>query len=266
MAARSRSIMNFAYVAARRFERKVAVVTGAGRDIGAATGARLAAEGAAVVLHHNASGDGARALAKDIVTAGGRAVTVEADLSTAEGARAVADAARTLGPEIHAIVHNTGGLVARRALGELDAAFVREVMDLNFMSLVYVAQACAPLLAHGGAIVTLSSQAARDGGGPGAGAYAASKGAVHTFSRSLAKELGPRGVRVNTVAPGMIATGFHDKFTSDEVRAKVAASTLAKREGSADDVAGTIAFLLSDDAAYITGVAVDINGGLAFSA
>ena len=98
-----------------------------------------------------------------------------------------------------------------------------------------------------------------------AGAYAASKGAVHTYTRSLAKELGAQGIRVNTVAPGMIDTGFHDTFTADAVRKNVAAATQLKREGTSEEVASVVAFLCAEDSGYMTGTALDINGGLAFS-
>merc|ERR1712159_374265 len=111
----------------------------------------------------------------------------------------------------------------------------------------------------------MSSQAARDGGGPGAGAYAASKGAVHTYTRSLAKEMAAKNVRVNTLSPGMIDTTFHDTFTAPEVRQNVAAATLVGREGTAEDVAATVAFFASEDGAYTSGCALDVNGGLAFS-
>ena len=248
-----------------RFQGKVAVVTGAGRDIGAATALRLAAEGAKVVVHCHASVAGAEGIVGLIRDQGGEAVMVQADLATEEGADALSKAAASLGAEVHVLVHNSGGLVQRRSLAEMDLAFLRRVMDLNFTSLFMVAQRLAPMMPAGSAIVTLSSQAARDGGGPGAGAYAASKGAVHTYTRSLAKELGAKGVRVNTVTPGMIATGFHDQFTAPEVRTNVANATLIKREGSAEEVASVIAFLASDDAGYVTGTALDINGGLAFS-
>ena len=107
-------------------------------------------------------------------------------------------------------------------------------------------------------------QAGRDGGGPGALAYATSKGAVMTFTRGLAKEVGP-DIRVNAVCPGMISTTFHDTFTKPEVRERVAGATSLKREGSSEDVAGLVAFLASDDAAYVTGACYDINGGVLFS-
>ena len=117
---------------------------------------------------------------------------------------------------------------------------------------------------QGGSIVGLASQAGRDGGGPGAVAYAASKGAVVTMTRGLAKELGPK-VRVNAVCPGMIDTDFHNTFTEPEVRSHVANITPLKREGTSEDVADLVAFLASDQAAFITGANIDINGGLAFS-
>ncbi|MDB5252594.1 MAG: glucose 1-dehydrogenase, partial [Flaviaesturariibacter sp.] len=110
-----------------------------------------------------------------------------------------------------------------------------------------------------------SSQAARDGGGGGASLYATAKGAVMTYTRAMSKELGPRGIRVNAVSPGMIATSFHDRFTKPEVRASVAASTPLRRQGAAEDVASLALFLASDESAFLTGTNLDINGGTYFS-
>jgi 3-oxoacyl-[acyl-carrier protein] reductase len=120
------------------------------------------------------------------------------------------------------------------------------------------------MMADGGAIVNLSSLAARDGGGGGALAYSSAKGAVLTFTRGLAKELAPRHIRVNCVSPGLIATTFHDTFTAPAVRQAVAGRTAVGREGSAQDVANAVAFLASPSAAYITGESLEINGGLYF--
>ena len=117
---------------------------------------------------------------------------------------------------------------------------------------------------EGGAIVNFASQAARDGGGPGASAYATSKGGVLTFTRGLAKELGPKNIRVNCVSPGMISTTFHDTFTKDEVRTKVAAGTPLRREGKAGEVGDLVVYLASDEASFITGASVEINGGTYF--
>ena len=121
------------------------------------------------------------------------------------------------------------------------------------------------MIAPGGSIVNLSSLAGRDGGGNGASLYAASKGAITTYTRSLSKELGPMGVRVNAVCPGLINTTFHDTFTPDEVRKRVAESTPLRREGTSEDVANLVTFLASDKASFITGANYDINGGLSFS-
>ncbi|MEP2550425.1 MAG: SDR family oxidoreductase, partial [Marinomonas sp.] len=139
------------------------------------------------------------------------------------------------------------------------------VMQLNVTSTFMVTQAAAPSMGEGGAIVNLASLAGRDGGGGGAIAYATSKGAVMTMTRGLAKELGAKGVRVNSLCPGMIATKFHDDFTPDAVRENVANSTALKRQGRPEETADLVAYLASDEASYITGANYDINGGLAFS-
>jgi 3-oxoacyl-[acyl-carrier protein] reductase len=120
-------------------------------------------------------------------------------------------------------------------------------------------------MAEGGAIVNFASQAARDGGGPGAIAYSSAKGGVMTFTRGLAKELGPRKIRVNSISPGMINTTFHNTFTKPEVRQRVAAATPLGREGEAPEVAALVAFLVSDSSSFINGDSIDINGGTYFS-
>jgi 3-oxoacyl-[acyl-carrier protein] reductase len=162
-------------------------------------------------------------------------------------------------------VNLAGGMVERRPLDQIDEAFFDQVMNLNLKSAYLATRAVAPLMEAGGAVINFSSQAGRDGGGPGASIYATSKGALMTFTRAMAKELGPKGIRVNAVCPGMIATSFHDTFTKDEVRKNVAAATPLRREGRAEEVAGVVAFLASEDAAFLNGVNLDVNGGLLFS-
>ena len=120
-------------------------------------------------------------------------------------------------------------------------------------------------MGEGGSIVNFASQAGRDGGGPGAWAYATSKGAVQTLTRGWSKEFGPKGIRVNCVCPGMISTTFHDTFTKDEVRKNVAAATPLRREGNAAEVADLVTYLASSDSSFLTGTSVDINGGTYFS-
>jgi 3-oxoacyl-[acyl-carrier protein] reductase len=177
----------------------------------------------------------------------------------------VAEAANAFGEKIDVLVNVVGGLVARKTLDEMDEDFFNHVMQLNVNSVFLAIKSVVPRMADGGAIVNLSSLAGRDGGGPGATAYATSKGAVMTFTRGMAKELGPRNIRVNCVCPGMISTTFHDEFTKDEVRKNVAASTPLRREGRAAEVADLVAYLASDESSFLTGTSVDINGGLAFS-
>ena len=155
--------------------------------------------------------------------------------------------------------------MARKTLEEIDVEFWDFLFDVNAKTTLLCSKAAVPKMTEGGSIVNFSSQAALDGGGPGASVYAASKGAVTTFTRAMAKELGPKNIRVNAVCPGMIATSFHDRFTKDEVREKVAAGTPLRREGEAAEVADLVAYLLSDESTFVTGTNIDINGGLFFS-
>jgi len=248
----------------QRFSDKTVFIAGGGRDIGRACALRFAQEGANVVLTYNGAEEGARTAVADIEKLGCQALAIKADLTQKASVEAAVGAGVDRFGKLHALVHVAGGLVARKNLAEMDEAFWHEVMNVNLTSLFLTTQAAMPHIEDGGAIVTFASQAGRDGGGPGAIAYATSKGAVMTFTRGLAKEAGPR-VRVNSVCPGMISTTFHDNFTKPEVREKVANMALLKREGSSEDVAGLVAFLASSDAAYITGASYDINGGVLFS-
>ena len=244
---------------------RVAIVTGGARDIGRAVSLQLAACGASVVVNYFSSADRATGVVADVESRGGRAVAVQADVSRPDGARRLIDETRAaFGDRIHILVNNAGGLIARKKLDEMDEAFWDTVMALNLKSVFLVTQAALPHLAEGAAIVNLSSLAARDGGGGGALAYSSAKGGVLTLTRGLSKELAPRKIRVNCVSPGLIATTFHDTFTKPEVRQAVAARTSIGREGAPDDVANAIVFLASDDAAYITGESIEINGGLYF--
>ncbi|KGK31498.1 MULTISPECIES: SDR family NAD(P)-dependent oxidoreductase [Cellulophaga] len=249
-----------------KFEGKVAVVTGGSRDIGRAISIKLAREGAKVVVNYNSSETGANETVAEIKSFGGEAIAVKADVSKLEDIKNLkAKTIEAFGENVHILVNNAGGLFARKTLQELDESFYDLLMNVNFKSTVFVTQAFEPLMSKGSAIVNLSSQAARDGGGGGSSLYASSKGAVTTFTRAMAKELGPKGIRVNALCPGLIGTKFHDDFTKDEIRVKVAAGTPLRREGSAAEVADLVAYLASDEASFISGNNLDINGGLAFS-
>lgn len=249
-----------------RLKGKVAVVTGGSRDIGRAISIKLAKEGARVVVNYNNSESGAKATVDEIKSMGGEAIVVKADVSKLNDIKNLkAKTIEAFGNKVDILVNNAGGLFARKTLQELDESFYDLVMDVNFKSTVFVMQAFEPLMSKGASIINLSSQAARDGGGGGSSLYASSKGAVSTFTRSMAKELGPKGIRVNALCPGLIGTKFHDDFTKDEVRSKVAANTPLRREGTAEECADLVAYLASDEASFLTGNNVDINGGLAFS-
>ena len=244
---------------------KVAVVTGGGRDIGRACALRLAASGAAVAINYHSSSEGADSAVAEITGAGGQALARQGDMTDSDDVAAlIAQCVDTFTGRIDILVHVTGGLVARKTLAEMDMAHWQRVIDLNATSFVHAAKAVLPHMKEGGSIVGLASQAGRDGGGPGAWSYAASKGAVMTMTRGLAKELGP-DIRVNSVCPGMIDTDFHNTFSKPEVRSHVASITPLKREGTSEDVANLVTYLASDEAAFITGANIDINGGLLFS-
>jgi 3-oxoacyl-[acyl-carrier protein] reductase len=245
---------------------KIAVVTGGSRDIGRAISVGLAKEGAKVVVNYYNSEIGAMETVDEIKSFGGEAVAVKADVSDIDDIKHLkTKAVEAFGDKIDILVNNAGGLFARKTLQELDESFYDLVMNVNFKSTVFVIQAFEPLMGHGASIINLSSQAARDGGGGGSSLYASSKGAVTTFTRAMAKELGPKGIRVNALCPGLIATKFHDDFTTDEIRKMVAGKTPLRREGKADEVADLVVYLASENSSFITGTNYDINGGLAFS-
>lgn len=245
---------------------KTAIVTGGSRDIGRAVSEQLAAAGANVVVNWCTGEGPAKDTLAAIADAGGNAIAVKADVTKPEDVtRLVAETQAQFGETIDILVNVTGGLVARKPLADMDMDFFNHVLQLNVTSTFLMTKAVAPFMPEGGAILNFASQAGRDGGGPGAAAYGTAKGAVMTFTRAMAKELGPRGIRVNSLCPGMIATTFHDTFTKDEVRAAVAAGTPLRRQGNAEEVARTVVNLVSEDTSFVTGANIDINGGTFFS-
>lgn len=249
-----------------QFKDKVAIVTGGGRDIGREVSLKLAAAGAKVCINYANDAASAEATLQQILAAGGQAIVHRADAADAQAvAGLVAATQQAFGQRIDVLVNVAGGMLARKPLADIDEAFFHQVMDLNLKSVYLTTQAVAPHMADGGAIVNFASLAGRDGGGPGAAIYATAKAAVMTFSRAMAKELGPRGIRVNALCCGMIATRFHDDFTKPEVRAFVANATPLRREGRAAEAADAAVYLASDAASFINGANLDVNGGVYFS-
>ena len=249
-----------------QFKDKVAIVTGGGRDIGREVSLKLAAAGAKVCINYANDQTSANETLRQIQAAGGQAIVHRANAADAHAvAGLIAATQAAFGERIDILVNVAGGMVARKPLADIDETFFHQVMDLNLKSVYLTTQAVAPHMGEGGAIVNFASLAGRDGGGPGAAIYATAKAAVMTFSRAMAKELGPRGIRVNALCCGMIATRFHDEFTKPEVRAAVANATPLRRQGRAEEAADAAIYLASDAASFINGANLDVNGGVFFS-
>lgn len=245
---------------------KTALVTGGGRDIGRSVSIALARVGVRVAINYNSGRDAAEETLKIIKAAGGDAFLIQADVTSSSAVKAMLEQVGVeFGGRLDILVNLAGGMVARKTLGEMDEDFFDHVMTLNLKSAFLVLQASQRFLGEGSAVVNVSSQAGRDGGGPGASVYAAAKGALMTYTRSMAKELGPLGIRVNAVCPGLIGTSFHDIFSKPEGRAATAGNTALRREGHPDEVADAIVYLASPSAGFLAGVCLDVNGGLGFS-
>jgi len=242
---------------------RVALVTGGSSGIGAATALVLADLGAKVVLAYHRNAEGARDVTRRVEAAGGEALALSADVTSGADVRAmVANARNRFGP-VDILVNNAGSLIERLPLAAITENKWNDVLRLNLTSAMLCAQAVAPgMIDRGrGAIVNVVSVAGRNGGGPGAGVYSAAKGGLITLTKSLAKELGPRGVRVNAISPGVIDTPYHERFSTPEmIRGFVAAIPLG-RMGTPHECATVIAFLVSDAASYLVGETIEVNGG-----
>lgn len=250
----------------KRLEGKVAVVTGGARDLGRAISIKLAQEGAKVCLNYFDNEGDANVTLDMIKEFGGEAIAVQGDMTKADQVKTLfAKAAEAFGEKIHILVNVVGGIVGRKLIVEQDEAWYDFLMDVNMRSVFLCTREVVPMMTEGGSIINFSSQAARDGGGPGASMYATAKAAVMCHTRSMAKELGPQGIRVNALAPGMINTSFHDRFTKPEARENLHKSAPLRREGEAYEIADLVCYLASDESSYITGTNIDINGGCLFS-
>jgi len=245
------------------FENRVAVVTGASTGIGAATAVLLARKGAVVAVNYAHSRDQAEKLVEEIKTFGGRAVAIQADVTQPAEVSRLAEVVHAELGLADFLIHNAGGLLGRMPIREMTLDLWHRTMDLNLHSTFMVCQAFMPDMVgrRFGRIVTVSSISARNGGGIGASAYAASKAGAWAFTKGLAKEVAEFGISVNSIAPGYIDTPFHTKAKTGDL-AQFTGGIPMKRIGTPEEAAEVIAFLCSGGAAYVTGVMVDINGGL----
>lgn len=243
---------------------KSVLVTGASTGIGAAAARAFAAAGCRVAIHYNASLNRAEEVAADVRFAGAQAFLIGGDLRTSAKAREVVDEAVAHLGGLDILVNNAGGLVRRVPVAEIDDAFFDEVIDLNVRSLVACCSAAVPHMrrAGHGNIVNVTSIAARSGGGTGSAMYASAKGFVSTFTRGLAKEVVKDGIRVNAVSPGVIATPFHERYSTPAMLEAFKTSIPMNRLGSAEECSGAFLYLASDAlSGFVTGQILEVNGG-----
>lgn len=243
---------------------QVVVVTGASSGIGRATAEAMARQGARVAVNYLRNRASAEEAVQAIARFGGEALAVCADVTSAADVGVMVDAVHKHWGRIDVLVNNAGDLLARRTLSEMTEEYWDQMMALNLKSAFLCVKAVWEQMAarKAGCIINVTSVSARNGGGPGAAAYSAAKGGLLTYTKALAKELAPLGVRVNGVAPGVIITPFHDRHSSAETIQKWISGIPLGRTGTAEEVARVIVFLASPAASYINGETIEINGGM----
>lgn len=248
-----------------KLQGKRVVVTGGGQGLGLAIVQHLIKAGCNIAIHYHTSREGAAELVTAATEAGVSAKAFQADLTDEQAVKAFVQSTADFLGGIDILVNNAGDLIGRRTLDEVDIDFWNKVMNVNLTSMMLVTRECIPHLCKNSAssIVNLASLAGRKGGHAGSLCYSTAKGATLTWTRSLASELGPHGVRVNAVAPGLIlGTRFHETHTTKESADKTVAGIPIGRAGEPDDVARPVVFLASEYDGFITGATLDINGGV----
>jgi 3-oxoacyl-[acyl-carrier protein] reductase len=245
------------------FSEEVAWVTGSSTGIGAASAVALARQGCRVAVHYNRSEDEAREVLEQITASGGDAMLVGGDVSDAGEVERMAREVEDRYGRLDILVNNAGSLIERRSFSEMTEDLWDRVISVNLKSVFLCSKAVLPMMKRQGSgrIINMTSVAARNGGGPGSAAYASAKGGVSTLTRAMAKELVSENILVNGVAPGIITTPFHDRFTPPDVRERMTAVIPIGREGTPEEVAGAVLFLASPWANYLVGEIIEVNGG-----
>jgi 3-oxoacyl-[acyl-carrier protein] reductase len=244
---------------------KAVLVTGGGSGIGAAIAEAFGRQGAKVAIHYwHSEEQRVAALMERICLAGGEAFCLQADFSSSPAVSACLGQVAARFGRLDILVNNAGSMVARRALEETDDEFIDQVFNLNARSVVTACRAAVPIFTRqgGGCIINLSSISARTGGSPGSAIYSAAKAFVSTLTRSLARELAERNIRVNALSPGTVDTAFHARFSTREKLEKTRTAIPLQRLGQAEDCAGTALYLACAGlSGYVTGQVIEINGG-----
>ncbi len=242
----------------------VALITGASSGIGRATAEAMGRQGARVGVNYLKNRAGAEQAVETIRKAGGQAEAFRADVTTSADVRAMVRGVRERWGRVDILVNNAGDLLARRTLADMTEDYWDQIMALNLKSAFLCVKSVWEEMAarKSGCIINVTSIAGRNGGGPGAAAYAAAKGGLLTYTKGLAKELATYGIRVNAVAPGVIQTPYHERYSPPELFQKYIASVPLGRAGTAEEVAEVMVFLASPAARYITGETVEVNGGM----
>lgn len=243
---------------------KRCLIVGASSGIGAAVATRFGALGVDLVVHCNDNRDGAEAVAEAIRGAGGRAQVLQADVADAQFAAGIVDDAATRLGGLDILINNAGSMFGRTAIADATDEQYESVVSLNIGGVFFASRRAAQVMRaqRSGTIINTTSVAARSGGGDGAGLYGSAKGFVSTITRVLAKELAPVGVRVNAVAPGVIMTPFHERFSTPAQLEAAARGIPMGRLGTAEECVGAYEFLASSRmSGYITGQVIEVNGG-----
>jgi 3-oxoacyl-[acyl-carrier protein] reductase len=245
------------------FSEEVAWVTGSSTGIGRAAAVALAEQGCRVVVHYNRSEDEAREVVERISSSGGEAMLVGGEVADAGEVKRIVGEIENRYGRVDVLVNNAGSLIERRSFSEMTEDLWDRVMAVNLKSVFLCSQAVLPVMKRQGKgrIINVTSVAARNGGGPGSAAYATAKGGVSTLTRAMAKELVGEGILINGVAPGIITTPFHDRFTPPEMREVMTSGIPIGREGTPEEVAGAVVFLASPAADYLVGEIIEVNGG-----